>query len=506
MTGARAANSSSPDSRNGLPAVIAIAAAQAALHLATNGRYGFHRDELQFLTDARHLDWGFVPYPPLTAALEHIGLALFGVSLVGLRLFSVVAQAVAILVTGLAARTLGGGRWAQAVAALAVALSPLPLFNGTEFQYTSFDFLWWVLIAYFALRLLDSCDPRWWLAIGAVAGIGLETKYSIVFLLAGLLGGLLLTDARRFLRTGWFWAGVALALVLFVPNLVWLVRHDFISYTFLQHIHARDVAQGRAHGFLLDQLRICINAAATPLAVAGLISFFRSARYRMLAWMFVIPVVLFWTAEGRGYYTAGAYPVVLAMGAVACARWLSGLPRLVRGTLVSAYSVGFTAVSAFVIAVLVPLAGSGPLRDFALKNNGDLREEFGWHELVATVAAIRDTLPPDQQAHLGITVQNYGEEGAVGLFGPAYGLPQPISTTNSGWLRGYPTPPPTTLIVLGLERAEADSIFTGCRWAGRNGNALGVRNEESVDHPDIFVCGPPRLPWPELWKKHRDFG
>jgi 4-amino-4-deoxy-L-arabinose transferase-like glycosyltransferase len=109
--------------------LLAIAAAVTLIHLLTNGRYGFHRDELQFLSDARHLDWGFVAYPPLTPFVEHIGLELFGLSMVGLRLFSVLAQAAAIVVTGLMARELGGGRLAQGTAALAVALSPLPLFN-----------------------------------------------------------------------------------------------------------------------------------------------------------------------------------------------------------------------------------------------------------------------------------------------------------------------------------------------------------------------------------------
>src|SRR5579859_3496278 len=125
--------------------LLAIAGAVVLLHLLTNGRYGFHRDELQFLSDARHLDWGYVCYPPLTPFIQHIGLALFGVSMVGLRLFSVLAQAAALIATGIMARDLGGGRLAQFTTALAVALSPLPLFNGTEFQYTSFDFLWWIL-------------------------------------------------------------------------------------------------------------------------------------------------------------------------------------------------------------------------------------------------------------------------------------------------------------------------------------------------------------------------
>jgi hypothetical protein len=158
------------------------------------------------------------------------------------------------------------------------------------------------------------------------------------------------------------------------------------------------------------------------------------------------------------------------------------------------------------VAVVVPLASSGQLRDFALKNNGDLREEFGWPELVKTVAGIRDSLPAEQQAGLGIVVGNYGEAGAIEMLGPAYRLPQPISTVNSFWLRGYPVTPPTTIILLGNSRERADELFTNCRLAGHSGNAEAIPNEESVDHPDIFVCGPPRLPWQQLWQRVQDFG
>jgi 4-amino-4-deoxy-L-arabinose transferase-like glycosyltransferase len=486
--------------------LLLIALVVAVLHIATNGRYGFHRDELQFLSDARHLDWGFVAFPPVTPALQHVGLALFGVSLIGLRLFSVIAQSTAIVVTGLMARELGGRRLAQVTAALAVSLSPLPIFNATEFQYTSFDFLWWVLIAYFTIRLLKSENPRWWLAIGAAVGIGLETKYSIMFLIAGILGGVVLSRARRYLVNRWFWAGIALALLIFLPNFLWLVHHDFISYQFLQHIHRRDVRIGRAEGYLKNQFLLCINLFGAPLAIAGLISFLRNARYRMLAWMFMIPFVLFWIGKGRFYYMAAAYPMLLAMGSVLGEQWLASLPKWSRATVKGLYFTGLAVTGAYACAVLIPLAPGGPLRNFALQQNGDLREEIGWNQLVKTVAGIRDSLPPDQQAHLGITTANYGEYGAIEILGRAYGLPQPIGTTNSEWLRGYPNPAPTTLIVLGLTREQADSIFTSCRLVGHNGNSEGIRNEESQDHPDIFLCGPPQLPWPELWKNHQDFG
>jgi len=487
-------------------AVLAVAAAVAIVHLLTNQRYGFHRDELQFLSDARHLDWGFVAYPPLTPFLERISLAVFGLSLVGLRLFSVVSQALAILFTGLMARELGGGRLAQVAAALAVALSPLPLFQGTEFQYTSFDYLWWVLIAYFVIRLLKTENPRWWLAIGAAMGLGLLTKYTMAFFIAGILGGVVLTRERRFLRSGWFWAGMALALLICLPNLVWQARHGFISLHFLQHIHTRDIGEGRTNGFLRDQFLIGANLFAVPLWIAGLLSFLRNRRYRMLAWMYLIPLALFMVAKGRGYYLAAAYPMLMAMGAVAAERWVTSLGRLPRRTIEAVFFAGLAACGVFACAIVLPLASSGPLKDFALRNNGDLREEIGWDELVRTVAGIRDSLPPDQRANVGVLVGNYGEQGAIEMLGPAYHLPTPISGTNSAWLRGYPVPPPSTLIVVGLSSKYANRTLTGCRVAGHNGNSRGVENEESRDHPDIFVCGPPREPWPEFWKKYQDFG
>jgi hypothetical protein len=413
---------------------------------------------------------------------------------------------VAIVLTGLMAYELGGRRLAQVTAALSVALSPLPLFEGTEFQYTSFDYLWWVLIAYFTVRLLKSDNPRWWLAIGAAVGIGLLTKYAIVFFIAGILGGVVLSRARRFLLSGWFWGGIVLALLIFLPNFLWQVRHGFISYTFLQHIHVRDVGEGRAEGFLSGQFLICANLYAAPLWLTGLVVFFRDRRYRMMAWMYLIPVALFFFGKGRHYYAAGVYPMLIAMGSATAERWVNSLPRWGRRSLEFVLFQGLIVCGAYFIAGWVPLASSGPLRDFALNHSEDLREEIGWNELVRTVAGIRDALPQDRQANLGIIVGNYGEQGAIEMFGPAYHLPPPISLTNSAWLRGYPAQPPTTLIVVGVSREWSGRIFTGCSLAGHNGNREGVKNEESLYHPDIFVCGPPILPWPEFWKKYQSFG
>ena len=286
--------------------LLAIAGVVALVHVATNGRYGFHRDELQTLSDALHMDWGFVAYPPFTPFVERVGMALFGHSLMGLRMFSVLAQAAAIFVAGLMARELGGGRLAQVTAAVSVALAPLAMFEATEFQYSTFDYLWWVLIAYFVIRLLKSDDARWCVGIGAVVGLGLMTKYTMGFYVMGIVGGLLLTSARKFLWSKWFWIGIAIAVVICLPNLIWQVRHDFISLHFLRHIHARDVRQGRAEGFFKDQFRINANLASAPLWIAGLVAYFRDRRFRLLGWMYVIPLAVFALTKARFYYLGAA--------------------------------------------------------------------------------------------------------------------------------------------------------------------------------------------------------
>src|SRR5947208_644139 len=211
----------------GVALVSTWAAAILIVHVLSGGRYGFHRDELATLEDARHLAWGYVAYPPVTPFFGRISLELFGTSLTGFRFFAAIAEAVAVVLTGLMARQLSGSRWAQLVAATAAV--PFCLAGGALMQYVSFDYLSWVLTAYFTLRLLKSDDPRWWVAIGSSIGFGMLSKYSMPFLVAGLFVGVLAADVRRHLKSKWLWYGVALSLLIFLPNLIWQAQHNFIS-------------------------------------------------------------------------------------------------------------------------------------------------------------------------------------------------------------------------------------------------------------------------------------
>lgn len=482
-----------------------IAAATVFLHLLTGNRYGFHRDELAMIEDARHQAWGYVAYPPLTPFLARVALAIFGTSMVGFRFFPALGQAFAVFLTGQMANLLGGKREAQILAALAAV--PFCLGAGALMQYTPFDYVFWVLTAYFMVRLLKSDDPGWLLAVGAAIGLGMMTKYTMMFFTCGVVAGMLFTSARKYLRSRWLWLGVALSLLIFLPNFLWQAHHHFVSLDFLRFIHQRDVSDGLPKSFLPDQLEQTL--LAFPLWLGGLYFYFfteKGARFRAFGWMYIVPLLLFLVAQGRGYYLAPAYPMLYAAGAVLFEDTFASMrPNLVRILRPAAWIALLISIAgAIVVGLPVAPVGSRWWRA-ADQIDTAFHDEIGWIEFVSTIANVRDSLPAEQRAKVGILVENYGEVGAINLFGERYALPRAISGVNSSWQRGYGDPPPETLIVVGFTRQFVDAHFASCRLAAHTWNYYGIQNEETVDRADIFVCGPPLQGWPAFWKDFQYF-
>jgi 4-amino-4-deoxy-L-arabinose transferase-like glycosyltransferase len=458
------------------------------LHMLTNHQYGFHQDEMVVVDNAYNLDWGYVEYPPITPFLTRISLNLFGLSLVSARTFAALAQSIVMVLAGLMARELGGKRPAQILAAIATAIAPIALAEGAMVMYVTFDFLWSVLIAYFIIRLLKSEDPRWWLGIGAVIGLGMMTKFTMAFFTTGIVGGVLLTDARRYLKSPWLWGGVALSLLVFLPNMLWQFQHDFISLDFLQGIHARDVEIGRAEGYLIEQFVFCANIAAIPLWIAGLYYYFAyqdGKRYRLLGWMYVIPFLIYLIAQGRSYYQAPAYPMLIAAGAVLWQGWIEkqSAPKArvsLRNTWITLF-VG----AVFAGAVALPIAPiNSPLFKAASEIHDLFTEQIGWHDMAKTVGDIYAGLPAEEKARTGVLTQENDEAAALNLYGGEYGLPKAISGSDTFWLRSYGNPPPETLIIVGFEYQHISLFFEQCTVAGKVTNSYGIDND-LANPPDI---------------------
>jgi 4-amino-4-deoxy-L-arabinose transferase-like glycosyltransferase len=490
-------------SRNAV--LIYLALFDLLAHLAADSRYGFFRDELAYVDDGKHLAWGYVDHPPLSPLVAAFAHTLFGDSLSGYRLFAALAVSCAVILTGLIARALGANRFAEAVAAAAAMISPVLLSGGVLFQAVPFDLLFWVLCLYVVIRLIKTGNPKLWLWIGVILGLGMMTKYTILFFIAGLGVGMLLTPYRRYWRSKWLWVGVCIAGVIFLPNLLWQIKHDWVSLDYTNSINERDARIGRTSGFLPEQFLVATNPLTIPIWLAGLYFYLiskRGASYRWLGWVYVTALVLFVLMHGRSYYLGPAYPMLLAGGAVQITEAAGQRGRLyVRPLLAGMLVVG--AVMAFPMTLPIAPINSATW-DMANEVNDGFREMIGWKELVATTADLYHRQPQDQR--IVIWAGNYGEAGAIDLYGPAYGLPRAISPANTYyyWSQGHTDG--DIYIVLGYPRGYLATLFGEVQFGANVTNRYGVENEETQDHPVIYICRKPKVPLSELWPEMQSFG
>ena len=474
-----------------------IALAVLALHLATNGLYGFQRDEMYYLDSARHLAWGFVDYPPLTPTIARVSLLFFGPTNVwGLRLWPSLAGAVMVVLGAQIAPELGGGRTARILAAIGAATSPVLLGANWLFQTVTFDQLMWLVCIWIFARLLRTGDRRLWLALGSAVGIGLETKYTIVALVAGLMLAVAVTPLRRHLRTAWPWLGVLAAGMIFLPNVVWQIANGWPSVAFTL---AHPVAQSGDFGpfaFLSEQLPL-IGPLAIPLWGAGF-WWLLSGRGRAVGVAALVAAGIF-LLVGKGYYIGPLHPVLLAAGACAVESWT----RQRRRWLIPTTAVAL-AVQAVVLApIAIPLFPESVMARSALPSvRTDFADTIGWRDLAREVATVYRRLPVSERSTTVILTNNFGEAGAVNTYGPALGLPAAVS----GELTYYywkPTRMDGPVIAVGVDRGFLSTLFNDCAPAGTVSNSYGLDNQEFG--APIVVCGQPKLPLDQLWPRLKSF-
>ena len=224
------------DERAILHLALALAALKLLAHLAINlwAGYEIFRDELYYLACADHLAWGYVDQPPLSVFLLAGIRGVIGDSLFALRLVPALAGAALVFVTGLLAREMGGGRFAVALAGTASLVAGTVLALSSIYSMNVFDLLLVALAMFFLARLLNTEEPRWWIAIGVALGLGLLNKVGVLWIGLGLAIGLVLTRERRWLTTRWPWLGGAISIVLFLPYVAWNAANDWAHMAFIE--------------------------------------------------------------------------------------------------------------------------------------------------------------------------------------------------------------------------------------------------------------------------------
>jgi Dolichyl-phosphate-mannose-protein mannosyltransferase len=484
--------------------LAALCGAKLLLHLATSvQRYGYFRDELYYLDMARHLDWGYVDAAPLIAIYARLALWLGG-SLAALRILPALAGTTLVALTILIARELGGGRYAQFLAGLAVLLAPGILVMDSLLTMNAFEPLFWMGGTLVLVRALRTGDARLWPWFGVLVGLGLENKHSTLLFGFAVFAALLLTRERRAFRRPWIWIAGAIALVLFLPNLVWQYRHHFPTIEDLQNVRREGKNVALSPAAFLKQQVVAMHPFLFPVWLAGLVFFLRDRRWRVLGLTFVVFFAAMAASHAKDYYVFPIYPMAFAGGAAAIEEWTAGrrIWRTAVATILIAGGVITLPLSTWMLSperyvAYLNALGIHPQKA-EVHHEGllpqPIGDQFGWPELVRDVAAIYRSLPPEEQARTGIFTGNYGEAGAINWFGPALGLPHAWSRHQNHWYWGPPKEDYRNLIVL---QWSLDDVRDNCRSfeAFPHESRFGMA-EENVP---IYLCRDAEFDLRKIW-------
>ena len=424
--------------------LFALSEAVLLTHVLLSGRYGYFRDELYFLDCARHLDWGYVDMAPLMAVYARFALALGG-SLHVLRTLAGIGGAAIVALTMLIAWRLGGNKFAQGLAGLCAAMVPVYLATGSLFTMNVYEICYWTACVYVIVRIIQTGNSRLWIWFGVIAGLGIMNKHSTLFFGFAVLVAVLLTPLRRELMKPWIWIGGAIAMAIFLPNVIWQVQHHFPTLEDLHNVKVTGKNVVLPPGAFVKQQIMMMHPILFPVWLAGLWYFLfgKGTRYRALGWIYLVLLATFILLHGKDYYLAPAYAMLLAGGALAIEGWLE-MGSFTRGKIwPKAVVVAMILAMTLLTAPLV-LPIFSPEEQLAYRQRLHIQDQkaevhmesalpqifadqFGWPELVGEVGRFYQSLPADVRENTAILAGNYGEAGAIDLFGPQYGLPTAIS-------------------------------------------------------------------------------
>lgn len=492
--------------------LVYLGLASVVAHLLVANNYGYFRDELYYMADGRHPQLGYVDQAPLIgwlAALIHVTL---GDSLVAIHILPALACGAIVVVAGLIARELGGGRLAQVLAATATLVAPVFMATGSIFSMDVLDQLCWALGALILIRMIKRDQPRLWLTFGLVAGIGLLNKYTILFFGFSLVVGMLVTPARAYFRTRWPWLGGLIAFAFLLPDTVWNATHGWPTWEFWHHYGG--LTGGGPIGFLTDQL-VNTNPFTLPLTIAGLYFFLRNKDgkpYRAFGWAFVTIVVLFIVINAKAYFLAPIFPLIFAAGArqveslTQRQAWLAPayvVVLLLSGLLLAPLAMPILPPTTYAktYAALTGLGNGGAGQQTAGIFPQYLGDRFGWDTMAATVAQVYDALPANERSHACIFTGNYGEASALELLGARYHLPSTLSGHDNYYFWGPGSCDGSVLITVGISQ-DGLTDFANVTQAATITCSYCMTYEDNLP---VYVCTNLRLPLKDAWQRVKHF-
>ncbi len=485
-----------PGLRHFLPlSVWAFVAVKVGFHVATT-RLSFHRDELYFIAASKRLAFSYVDFQPVTPLLLRAERAIFGDTLVGLRLIPALAGAAVILLGTLIAKELGGDRKAIVLAAFTMLVAPMFVGMNSTLNTVSLETPAWMLVAFVTIRLLRTKDERLWVALGAAVGLALLVKFTMVAYVGALGIALLATPLRRSLRSPWLWLGAVIGLLLITPSVIWQFRHDLAVVEFVSNQGGGGAVLGlRGRLGYLAGLVILPGIVPVLLYVPGLLWLWRNEKFRVLSITHGVTLVAFVVASGKGYYAFPAIAVLLCAGSVAVIERRERYPRpIMAGTAVVGLFIALP-------LVVVPVSFLRDNRDLAQAT--ELGERLGWDDLARTVSRVYKDLPADERSRAVMVGRNYTLPAAVEFYADVYDEPPAVSGHNSSYLWWPRIPRDHIAIFVGFDPTWVARYYDDVERAGVFRNSKGVKNYD-WDDPICIARGPMLSPQ-ELRERVKSF-
>jgi Dolichyl-phosphate-mannose-protein mannosyltransferase len=499
--------------------LLGIAAVKLLIQFAGINHYGFFRDELYYIACGQHLAWGYVDQPPLIALIAWIARHLLGDSLFGTRLLPVMAGAAVVALTGALAHELGGGRYAQGLAAAAALFAPAFLAFDSFLSMNAFEPLFWIACAWIVMRIVNGGPERLWVWFGVLAGVGLENKHTMAVFGFALVAALVLSGRAGMLRSKWIWIGGALALAIFAPNLIWEARHGWPQIEVVRNAQLYKNEPIGPLEFLWDQV-LFLHPVALPIWVAGLVWFLagrEGKRWRFFGYAYFIVLAIFMVLQGKSYYVLPVYPLLMAGGGVALEGWLGAqkaapwrkwlavaLPAVlvIGGVLTVPFGAPVLPVNQFLrYARAMPYAKSVKTeRDATAELPQLYADMFGWDTMAEEIAKIYHSLPVAEQPGCAILAGNYGEAGAIDYYGPNLGLPKAISGHNNYFLWGPREYSGACVIVFGERAPVFKDFFEEAHLVAVISSWHAMPVEQNVP---VYVCRRSKEPLAALWPQFK---
>ena len=478
--------------------------------------YGYFIDELYFIACAKRPAWGYIDQPPLSIVLLTLVQKLFGDNMLAVRFLPALNIASTMFVTGLIARQLGGSLRSMLLSSLAVMVMPVLMVFGSFYSMNAYEPLLFTTIAFFVVKMLQQQNARYWLMVGILFGLGLQMKHTMVLYGLALVIGLLCTPQRKLLWNRWVIWGFLACFLIILPNLVWEVVNRFPTLELYHNSFVYKNIPKPALQIIAEQI-VFANPATFLLWFGGAVAllFASAKKYRpfLFAYVFLM-VVMIAGHSSRPDRITSIYPFLMAMGTVSTEVYLRKWQRVTQLFMATLMLAGGIILAPLFMPLLPPAsfkvyaAKLGIQFDIEAGKKGEpipqwLADRIGWPEFAFEVAKVYHSLPLDEQRNTVIVSSNYGQAGALELYGPQLGLPAVYGTHNSFHSWGPPPDSVTTYIGVNIDVEGVKDMFESIEEAAVYNCADCTRPQQIQP---IYILRGPRFSIKKEWSKFKIYG